>query len=110
MIIIIIIIIQYPQIPTARCSTAARVYVQPVVRRTQPQFHFAWAGSNTQAARSLHPAVEVRSCAGSDRRGAVSASGPGGQIWCGDLAPGPDASIWPLRRDLTQDLAGGARC
>ena len=63
-----------------------------------------------QAARSLDPAVEARSCAGSGLRGAVSASGSGGQIWWGDLAPGPDASIWPLRRGLTQDLAGGARC
>ena len=35
----------------------------------------------TPRARSLDPAVEARSCAGSGLRGAVSASGPGGQIW-----------------------------
>ena len=70
----------------------------------------AQARSNTEAARSLDPAVEARSCAGSGLRGAVSASGSGGQIWWGDLAPGPDPSIWPPRRGLTQDLAGGARC
>eukprot|EP01047_Picozoa_sp_COSAG01_P121301 COSAG01_NODE_50079_length_366_cov_1.546816_1_plen_101_part_00 len=38
------------------------------------------ARSNTQAARSLDRAVEARSCAGSGLWGAVSASGPGGQI------------------------------
>ena len=64
----------------------------------------------TPRARSLDPAVEARSCAGSGLRGAVSASGPGGQIWWGDLARGPDPSIWPLRRGLTQDLAMPARC
>ena len=50
----------------------------------------AQARSNTEAAGSRDLAVEARSCAGSGLRGAVSASGSGGQIWWGDLAPGPD--------------------